>query len=104
MYNSYHFRMCFTTSQIELIQNISCIQTGLIQVVKNAVCEYMKDLRVRKWIYPNCKTYYDRNYNVSYNIILEGLKKYMIELQKKVKGKRKDYLLLSNHEVRLHNL
>lgn len=89
MYNSYHFRMCFTTSHIELIQKISCIQTGLIQVVKNAVCEYMKDLHVREWIYPYCKTYYDRNYNVSYNIMLEELKKYMIELNRKAKEKRK---------------
>lgn len=49
----------------------------------------MKDLHVREWIYPNCKTYYDRNYNVSYNIMLEELKKYMIELNRKAKEKRK---------------
>ena len=32
--------------------------------------------------------------------MLEELKKYMIELKRKAKEKRKDYLLLSNHEVR----
>ncbi|HIR48423.1 MAG TPA: transposase [Candidatus Faecimonas gallistercoris] len=33
--------------------------------------EKVKDLSVRNWICPNCKTYYDRDFNASYNIMFE---------------------------------
>ena len=43
--------------------------------------EKVKDLSVRSWICPECGSYHDRDYNASYNIMFEGLKKYMIELK-----------------------
>ena len=42
--------------------------------------EKVKDLSVRSWICPECGSYHDRDYNASYNIMFEGLKKYMMEL------------------------
>lgn len=43
--------------------------------------EKVKDLSVRSWICPECGSYHDRDYNASYNIMFEGLKKYMMELK-----------------------
>ena len=43
--------------------------------------EKVKDLSVRSWICPECRSYHDRDYNASYNIMFEGLKKYMMELK-----------------------
>ena len=43
--------------------------------------EKVKDLSVRSWICPECGSYHDRDYNASYNIMFEGLKKYMLELK-----------------------
>ena len=43
--------------------------------------EKVKDLSVREWICPECGSYHDRDYNASYNIMFEGLKKYMMELK-----------------------
>ncbi|HIR49581.1 MAG TPA: transposase, partial [Candidatus Faecimonas gallistercoris] len=43
--------------------------------------EKVKDLRVREWTCPECGSYHDRDYNASYNIMFEGLKKYMMELK-----------------------
>ena len=43
--------------------------------------EKVKDLSVREWTCPECGSYHDRDYNASYNIMFEGLKKYMIELK-----------------------
>ena len=39
--------------------------------------EKVKDLSVRSWICPECGSYHDRDYNASYNILFEGLKKYI---------------------------
>ena len=43
--------------------------------------EKVKDLSVRSWICSECRSYHDRDYNASYNIMFEGLKKYMMELK-----------------------
>ena len=43
--------------------------------------EKVKDLSVRSWICPECGSYHDRDYNASYNIMFEGLKKYMMKLK-----------------------
>ena len=43
--------------------------------------EKVKELSVRSWVCPKCGSYHDRDYNASYNIMFEGLKKYMIELK-----------------------
>ena len=43
--------------------------------------EQVKDLSVRRWVCPECGSYHDRDYNASYNIMFEGLKKYMMELK-----------------------
>ena len=43
--------------------------------------EKVKDLSVRSWICPECGSYHDRDYNASYNIMFERLKKYMMELK-----------------------
>ena len=43
--------------------------------------EKVKDLSVRSWICPEYGSYHDRDYNASYNIMFEGLKKYMMELK-----------------------
>ena len=43
--------------------------------------EKVKDLSVRSWICPECGSCHDRDYNASYNIMFEGLKKYMMELK-----------------------
>ncbi len=43
--------------------------------------EKVKDLRVRSWICPECGVNHDRDYNASYNIMFEGIKKYMMELK-----------------------
>ena len=43
--------------------------------------EKVKDLSVRSWICPECGSYHDRDYNASYNIMFEGLEKYMMELK-----------------------
>ena len=43
--------------------------------------EKVKDLSVREWTCPECGSYHDRDYNASYNIMFEGLKKYMMELK-----------------------
>ena len=49
-----------------------------------SVCGYkneeVKKLSVRKWTCPTCGSYHDRDYNGSYNILFEGLKKYIKEL------------------------
>lgn len=37
----------------------------------------VKKLSVRSWICPECGSYHDRDYNASYNILFEGLKKYI---------------------------
>ena len=39
----------------------------------------LKDLSVREWSSPKGGSYYDRNYNASYNIMFEKLKKYFKE-------------------------
>ena len=39
--------------------------------------EEVKKLSVRSWICPECGSYHDRDYNASYNILFEGLKKYI---------------------------
>ena len=43
--------------------------------------EKVKDLSVRSWICPECGVNHDRDYNASYNIMFEGIKKYMMELK-----------------------
>lgn len=43
--------------------------------------EKVKDLRVRNWICPECGVNHDRDYNASYNIMFEGIKKYMMGLK-----------------------
>ena len=49
-----------------------------------SVCGYkneeVKKLSVRKWTCSKCGSYHDRDYNASYNILFEGLKKYIKEL------------------------
>ena len=47
--------------------------------------EKVKDLSIRRWVCPECGSYHDRDYNASYNIMFEGLKKYMMELKQKRK-------------------
>lgn len=42
--------------------------------------EKVKDLSVRKYECEECKSYLDRDYNASINIMFEGLKKYMKEV------------------------
>ena len=43
--------------------------------------EKVKDLSVRSLICPECGSNHDRDYNASYNIMFEGLKKYIMELK-----------------------
>ena len=42
--------------------------------------EITKNLNVRNYECPNCRSYLDRDYNASENIMLEGLKRYMKEV------------------------
>ena len=89
--------MYLTTSQIKLVHKIF----GCTRVVYNyylgkkyiqidsyypssQICskcgyknEEVKKLSVRSWICPECGSYHDRDYNASYNILFEGLKKYI---------------------------
>lgn len=37
----------------------------------------VKKLSVRSWVCPKCESNHDRDYNASYNILFEGLKKYI---------------------------
>lgn len=43
--------------------------------------EKVKNLAIRKWECPKCKTTHDRDYNASENILFEGIKEYMKEIQ-----------------------
>ncbi len=43
--------------------------------------EKVKDLTIRKWECPRCNTKHDRDYNASENILFEGIKLYMEQLQ-----------------------
>jgi len=43
--------------------------------------EKVKNLAIRKWKCPKCHTMHDRDYNASENILFEGIKIYMKELQ-----------------------
>ena len=43
--------------------------------------EKVKDLGIRKWECPECHCKHDRDYNTSENILFEGIKLYMKELQ-----------------------
>lgn len=43
--------------------------------------EKVKDLSIRKWECPKCHTNHDRDYNASENILFEGIKVYLKELQ-----------------------
>lgn len=58
-------------SIIQIPQNYASSQTC-------SVCGYVnketKDLSVREWSCPNCKTYHDRDINASINILRKGLK------------------------------
>ena len=38
----------------------------------------VKNLSIRKWECKECKTFHDRDYNASENILFEGIKKYMV--------------------------
>lgn len=53
-----------------------------------SVCDYqnkdIKDLSIRKWECPKCKTIHDRDINASNNILFEGLKIYMKQLQEQM--------------------
>ncbi len=42
----------------------------------------LKDLSIRNWECPHCKTVHDRDFNASVNIMFEGLKKYILNPQK----------------------
>ena len=41
----------------------------------------VKNLNVRKWTCNNCKMEHDRDINASINIMIEGIKKYMKEME-----------------------
>ena len=43
--------------------------------------EKVKNLAIRSWECPECKTTHNRDYNASENILFEGIKEYMKELQ-----------------------
>ena len=42
--------------------------------------EITKNLKIREYECPNCKSYLDRDYNAAINIMFEGIKKYMKEV------------------------
>lgn len=41
----------------------------------------LKDLKIRNWICEECKSELERDLNASINIMFEGIKKYMKELE-----------------------
>ena len=97
MYQNHHIAKSLTNTPLgELIRilkyNCNWQNKKLIQINRyypsSQICsrcgyknEKVKDLSLRKWECPECHTAHDRDYNASENILFEGIKLYMEELQ-----------------------